>query len=630
MKQAAYTVDLETKSIESRPYYPPVPVGVAVRDLLGNKKYYAFGHTEGNNCSVGTAREVVKDIYRSGMPVVFHNNSFDTDVIETHWGLSPPSTVEDTLYLSFLQNPHEETLALKPLAEVYLDMPPEESDRVKDWVLSNIPEAKRKPSSWGEHMWKCPPSILGPYAIGDVDRTYRLWDKIRPEIADRGMLPAYRRELALTPITLEMERSGVRVDMDRLKECLHVFEKMDKDLVRRICKRLRISPGDMDNPDVKKRFNVDSGAQLAKALIASNKLDSIIKTPTGKVSTKVENLKATCNDKRLLDLLAIHSVIKKYTSSFIIPWIEQAELTHGRVLPRFNQVRNKTDEGGGGARSGRMSSYDPNFQNVAGNVEDSKNKDTLLLMQLWAKDQHGYDFIGLRDFIIPDEDSVLITVDYNQQELRLLAHFERGVLMKAYRDNPKLDVHDFCRVLVGKILGIDIPRKAIKVTVFGLIYGMGLDKLAHGMGLDKNTAKKVRDGILQAVPGIKGLIDELKDLERRGKPLTTWGGREYFCEEPKYLRNKHTGEEFWMSFEYKMLNYLIQPSAADVTKQGMINVFQQVPDARIALQVHDELVCMAPSAAHGRRIADAMCDMEFNVPMLADPKVSDFSWARAK
>lgn len=627
MNQAAYTVDLETKSIESRPYYPPVPVGVAVRDLLGNKTYYAFGHTEGNNCDVGKAQAVVKDIYRSGMPVIFHNNSFDTDVIETHWGLSPPSTVEDTLYLAFLQNPHEKELALKPLAEIYLDMPPAELDLVKDWVLSNVPAAKKKPSSWGEHMWKCPPKILGPYAIGDVDRTYKLWKKIKPEITERGMLPAYQRELSLTPITLEMERSGVRVDMDRLKDCLGTFEKMDKDLVRRICKRLRISKHDMDNPDVKKRFNVDSGPQLAKALIAADKLESIIRTPTGKVSTKVENLRSGCSDKRLLDLLAVHSVIKKYTSSFIIPWIEQGELTDGRVLPRFNQTRQ--DEGGG-ARSGRMSSYDPNFQNVAGNVEESKNKDTLLLMQSWARDQFGYEFIGLRDFIIPDEDSVLITVDYNQQELRLLAHFERGILMKAYRDNPKLDVHDFCRVLVGKILGIDIPRKAIKVTVFGLIYGMGLDKLAHGMGLDKNTAKNVRDGILKAIPGIKDLVDELKSLERRGKPLRTWGGREYYCEEPKYLKNKQTGEEFWMSFEYKMLNYLIQPSAADVTKQGMINVKRDVPRARIALQVHDELVCMAPKASYGRQIADAMCDINLNVPMLADPKVSDFSWARAK
>ena len=161
--------------------------------------------------------------------------------------------------------------------------------------------------------------------------------------------------------------------------------------------------------------------------------------------------------------------------------------------------------------------------------------------------------------------------------------------------------------------------------MFGILYGMGLDKLAARLEVDRDTARTIRKAIYKVIPGIEKLQESLSDLADHDEPLKTWGGREYFCEEPRY--NKEEGR--WVSFEYKMLNYKIQPSAADVTKQGMINVREQVPRARIAIQVHDELVCMAPSRKYGPRIAQAMCDMKLRVPLLADPKYSTTSWARA-
>jgi DNA polymerase I-like protein with 3'-5' exonuclease and polymerase domains len=118
----------------------------------------------------------------------------------------------------------------------------------------------------------------------------------------------------------------------------------------------------------------------------------------------------------------------------------------------------------------------------------------------------------------------------------------------------------------------------------------------------------------------------LEKLARKGSPLITWGGRQYYCEEPRFVDRFNK----WMSFEYKMLNYLIQPSAADVTKQGMLNVREELPNVRIAIQVHDELVCMAPNRSYGPRISQAMCDMKFNIPMLAEAKYSTSSWARAE
>ncbi len=623
LKDAA-TVDFETLKIENRPNYPPRPVGAAIRMPSGKKEYLAWGHPTGNNCSLATARQKLKDAYDCSR-VIFHNGSFDLDVGHTHFNLKPRKRWDDTLYLAFLKNPYEETTALKPLSEKYLGMPPDEQDRLKEWILANVPEAKRKKKDWGEHICKAPGDLVGEYAIGDVDRTYRIAEKFLPEIVRRGMLDAYRRELAVTPITLEMERSGIRVDVKRIKEAEHVFTRLDEQLVRKICKKLRVGAPPFYGTKGKGVFNVDSGQQLAEAMVQAGKFDSVIKTPSGQVSTKVENLRKTCNDPELLKLLSLHSVAKKYLTSFIIPWHEMATIADGRLLPRFHQVRDRGENGGNGARSGRYSSSDPNLQQVSGNVEDSANRETLELFQKVLREEFGYEFIGMRDFFLPDEGMEMACIDYNQQELRIFAHFENDLLAAAYRENPMLDVHTYCQQLVHKATGKLYERKAIKTVVFGILYGMGIGKLAPRLGLSEKEAREVKNGIMKAIPGIQRLMNRLKLLAAEDKPLRTWGGREYYCEEPRYVK-KHRQV---MSFEYKMLNYQIQPSAADCTKQGMIQVWDRVPQVRIALQVHDELVCMIPHRKYGQRIVDAMCDVEMNVPMVAEPKYSTTTWARA-
>jgi DNA polymerase I len=622
-----HVVDFETSKIESRPAYPPRPAGVAIREPGGRKKYYAFNHASGNTHSVAEARSALAEAYSNEKGVVFHNGPFDMDVGEVHLGLAPPKKFHETLFLAFLNDPYESDLGLKPLAEKHLGDPADERDRLRDWILENLKTdqgRKIAKTKWGEYIAQAPGKLVAPYARGDVDKTYRLFEHMKPVIKERGMWPAYKRELECVPVIMEMERGGVRVDRKRLCKAKAVFMKMDMDVVARIAKKLRVNPADLQTDDNKKGFNINSGAQLADALIRAGKMDSVVKTATGKVSTKIVNLEACCNDKELIKLLAVHSVCEKYIGTFMEPWIEQSRTSGGRILPHFNQTRGRSADGGGGARSGRLSSSNPNMQQVSANVDESKNKEVLQLMQKWLRDDYQYDFIGLRDYIIPDEGCVLIAIDYNQQELRLLAHFENGVLRDAYLKNPRLDVHEFCRQLVYKTNGVLYERKQIKTVVFGIIYGMGLGKLADGMEVDTATAKAIRAGILDAVPGISNIQRGLDRLARKDLPLITLGGRQYFCEEPRYDRV----HKRWMSFEYKMLNYKIQPSAADYTKQGMVNVWRNVPQVRIALQVHDELVVMAKHRKYGPRVAAAMCDVELGVPMLADPKYSDYSWAR--
>jgi DNA polymerase-1 len=620
----ASIVDFETKGIESRPEYPPVPVGAAIKLPGQRREYYAWGHPTKNNCDIETGRRKLLEAY-DAKATIFHHSAFDLDVGAVHLALPTPRRVEDTLYLSFLHNPYERDLALKPLGTKYLGIKPDAQDRLKEWVIEKIPAAKKKPSSWGDHMWNAPGDLMGEYATDDLRITGGIYKKFGAYVTSHDMRDAYERELACTEISMDMERSGVRVDRKRLAKCREAFLEMEHDVVRRIAKKLRVNPKDLKSDTNKKGFNINSGPQLADALVRAGKLDTIVKTKSGKqISTRMAHLEEGCNDKELVKLLGVRSVTQKYMTSFIDPWLEKSK-HGGRIQPNFNQVRGY-DEGGGGARSGRFSSSDPNLQNVPANPAESKNAETLLFLEKLLRDDYGFRFRGLRDFIIPDEGQVMICVDYSQQELRILAHFEQGVLMRAYLKNPKLDIHEYVRQLILEKTGMDFPRKAIKITVFGIIYGMGLGKLADDLDCSRKTAKEIKAGLFKAVPGIPKLMEQLEDLANHDEPLKTWGGREYFCEEPKYNRD----EGRWMSFEYKMLNYKIQPSAADCTKQGMINVRKQLGhDVRIAIQVHDELVCMAPSKKFGPRIVKAMCDVDFRVPMLAEAKYSTISWARA-
>lgn len=171
-----HAVDFETAGIDSRPLYPPVPVGVAIYGPT-IKKYFAWGHPSENNCTVKQATAQLKELYRM-YPVVFHHAEFDLDVGCTHLKLPYPAEWHDTLYMAFLNNPHDASLSLKSLADKYLDMPPDEQTALKNWILKNVPNTheKKDPKKdpllfWAANICKAPGGLVGKYAIGDGVRT---------------------------------------------------------------------------------------------------------------------------------------------------------------------------------------------------------------------------------------------------------------------------------------------------------------------------------------------------------------------------------------------------------------------------------------------------------------------------
>lgn len=610
-------VDFETKGIERRPDFPPMPVGVAV--MYGNrKKYMAWGHPVENNCTKADAVKVLRELYRD-YHVVFHNSAFDIEVGSVHLGLPFPQSFGDSLFLAFLHDPRDESLSLKPLADKYLDMPPDEQTALKDWILENVPEAKQKPSTWGAYISEAPGKLVGKYAIGDVVRTRKIHDLFLKYIQDNGMEESYQRELRLVPIVMKMEQGGIRAHTKRLRDARNRMEKAREEMHKKIKRKLKVSVNDTE-------FNLGSNVQLADAMERAGKISHWIKTEKGNRSTSRENLEKVCTDKQLLQLLSMSGVLDTYLGTFANPWLASAERNNGYIYPRFNQVRS-TDEYGGkakGTRTGRFSSSEPNFQNVPADVEESMNRDTLLALQKFLKETVELNFIGMRDYLIPDDGCVFIGRDYSQQEIRILAHYEDGALLQAYLRDPKLDVHTFAQELIHAKTGVKYPRKYIKVTGFGIIYGMGAGKLAGQLGISIEEARKLKSAYLSAMPDVRKLDKELKKTGKRDEPIYTWGGRMYFCEEPTFIKGR------LQTWEYKLLNLLIQGSAADNTKEAMINVAENC-ESRIVLQVHDELLNCAKKGSEKREMKlmkEAMEDVQFDIPMLTEGKKSAVSWGR--
>lgn len=625
MKMHHHVVDFETEGIENRPEYPPVPVGVAIQThsgLVKDRTYLAWGHPTENNCTREQARQRLLAIWRE--PLLFHNAAFDVEVAMKHLGLPFPDHWDDSQIMAYLFDPRQRSVALKDLADSHLNMPPDEQERLRDWIVENYmkPRKLRKYSQWGKYIAKAPGKLVGVYAVGDVVRTMKLANFFWPTIRETEMLDAYQREKRVIEIKLSMEHPGIRV-APKLKRDRRKWQAAADDVGGRIRRKLR-APRD---------FNPNSNPQLADLLVKRNKLTKVVKTAKGNVSTARAVLEENCNDAELLRLLEFQSVLNNYLGTFLDKWLESYDKNDGLIFPTYNTIRGADEYGkkGFGTRTGRLSSSNPNFQAVPADVEGSKHEVILLELQKYLRD-FGLDFVGLRDYIIPRTGHVFLARDYSQQELRILAHFEDDQLLKRYLADSNLDIHQFITDLIHERVHILYPRKFIKIVVFSIIYGKGLAGLANELSVEEEEAGRVRAALLDAVPGVKDLQRDLNDICRRGLPIYTWGGRRYYPEDDIYEENEH-GEIRVRRLWYKMLNLLIQGSAADATKQGMIQVHERCDPRyfQLLVQVHDELLAEVPKRNWRRQnklMTEAMEDLDFDVPMITEGKIGARSWGR--
>jgi DNA polymerase I-like protein with 3'-5' exonuclease and polymerase domains len=654
-------IDFETHAIEGRPKYPPEPVSVAIH-RNGKSEWYAWGHPTKNNCARSTAGKVLGEIWKGNAPLLFHNSKFDLDVITTHFGFRMPQwdRVHDTLYILFLLFPYAPDFKLKPSSERLLGMKPEERDAIRDWLVAQkIIASNAGEDSVGANVSKAPADIVGRYAIGDVVRTLKLFEKFYPQL-DREMRGAYDRERRLMPILLENERLGMRFDVERAERDVPLFEAAMARAEDWLRKKLKAKGLDFEK-------DRDVGEALAKSGIVTD----FVMTKSGQRSVAKKNMgRDKFNDLEVFRVLGYRNRLQTVLSLNLRPWLAMAQGSGGQIFTSWSQTRREKD---GGATTGRIACS--RFMNVSKDYYD-KNDGYEHPLSIEVP-----ELPLVRRYLLPDKGQSFGHVDYSQQEFRIVAHYAGGAIEEEYRKNPRIDYHKMMQARIEQAFGLKLERRAAKIINFGILYGMGRGLLAAQLGVSVVEAGELLAAVRKAAPDIMSMNDELMegaslerrlseatkrndrernsikefkrgmkadrlakevaDLKRRDAklkiwdeetaqlaaaleaqgghdlPIRTWGGRLYHCEPPRWV-DKY---DRLMTFEYKLLNYLVQGSAADCTKEAIIRYHEMDREARMLVTVHDEINISCPKGSERqeiRKLQDAMESIEFDVPMLTD------------
>lgn len=573
-------IDYETEPAGNRPHHnPPKPVGVSIYEIGKEPTYYAWGHPTGNNITLPKIKMVLKSLYKRTVPI-FHNGKFDLEVGEKWLDLPLvlPNGWHDTMLLAFLYNPRFPNMKLKPLADLLLDMPPEERDELQEWIFANIPGAKKAKTKWYEHICNAPAALVGKYAIGDVVRTYKLFQLFIQYVLEK-MPEQYEIEKRVVIKAIEMEREGITIDVKQLKPDL---EQAKTQLNKHQMSLIKLV-GDI---------NYNSPKQIIEAFDKKKLVKKWQYTEKGNPKTGIDSLIEVCSNKQVVHHLDMFSKYTKIIGTYMQPWLDSALENNGKFFPWFNTIKGDNDKG---TYTGRFSS---NFQQVPRKpLEDYK------------------ELPFLRNYIVPDRTThILYNRDFSQQELRILAHFEDGPLLEAYLADPRIDIHDKIKTLIESNQGIITERTLVKICNFLMVYGGGVDALAKNAKIPEEKASNIMKAHRAALPGVAELKAELRRLARLDKTFKTAGGRIYTFED---------------GFEYVALNTLIQGSAADHTKRALLNIDDMLkdkyPNARLMLTVHDEFMITGPKNKKLMKdFKEAMeYDKLFDVPMLSDGKIGD-------
>lgn len=619
------SLDFETHKIRPRPEYPPPAVGVALQAFgrfdAAEPVYLRWGHPTGNNASEGDVRRLLLGLWEDPrVQIVNHNASFDMSVAYERLDLPelPWHRVHDTSFLLFLDDPHAQKLSLKESAERLLGEAPDEQDMLHEWIYRHrkellakygrpgekITRAKSGENSPGGWIAYAPGDLVEPYAKGDVTRTTSIFQLLYPRIRSKGMEAAYDRERRLLPILMENERVGIRVDVPGLLQDVPRYEAA----LAQVEDQMRTYLGAPD-------LSFDNDRDIADALSSAGAVheDAWVLTPTGLLSVSKDNLPPEAFvDPLMASAFGYRNRLVTALKMFMRPWLEKGRVNEGFINPRWNQVLGSR----GGARTGRPSMVDPNLLNVSKDFEGRSDGYT-------HPEPLGLPRLPLvREYMLPDEEELWVHRDFSGQEVRIFAHFEQGELADAYRKDPRLDPHDWLKGEIAAVTGRELERTRVKNVTFARLYGGGAGAVhAQARTSSLAEAREIMAFHDQALPGRRILSEEIQRIIRRGEAVRTWGGRLYHVEPPKKIKGK------MRTFEYKLINYLVQGSAADATKEA-ICLWHEGGGAsngtRFLLTVYDEINLSSPRGVVGESMAflrEIMDGLDLSVPMRSDGKV---------
>ncbi len=495
-------------------------------------------------------------------------------------GWPVPSRWEDTMLMSYVINPGLPSHSLGNVAR----------DRLKQDIVSRKDVQKTAPLFAVEH--EIGSSDLAPYQqyLGEKsDVTMALREILEPELErDPALADIYHRiEMPLTPVLARMEERGIRVDADLLRKMSATMGAQIADLEKKIYAEAGME------------FNINSPVQLGHILFEKLNYPVVKKTKTKQYSTSQDVLEELASHGFPIPRLILeHRELHKLKSTYVDA-LPQLVAKDGRVHTSFNQAV---------AATGRLSSSDPNLQNIPIRTEQGRL---------------------IRKAFVADDGFLLLSADYSQVELRILAHMTQDEsLIETFRRGA--DIH---RATASKIFNISEDqvtpdqRRAMKTINFGVLYGMSAFRLSNELNIPTAQAKDFIDAYFSRYPKIQQYLDRtLEEARTTGKVTTLFGRVRYI---PEIHNRSFTVRG---NAERMAINAPIQGTAADLLKLAMIALDKRLasesPQARMLLTVHDEIVIEAPEKTSAGVAGIVKETMETIYP-LAVPLAVDARWGRS-
>jgi len=465
------------------------------------------------------------------------NIKYDMTVL-SNYGVEVQGPMFDTMIAHYVLQP-ELRHNMDYLAEIYL--------HYQTIHIEELIGAKGKNQG---NMRDLPPESVYLYACEDADITLQLKEVLEKELKENGAEQLfYDIEMPLVPVLAYMEKNGVCVDTEALKETSRHFTARMKQIEEEVHQMAGME------------FNISSPKQVGEVLFERMRLtEKAKKTKTGQYVTSEEVLEGMRNRHQIVGKILDYRGLKKLLSTYIDALPQLINPKTGKIHTSFNQTVTAT---------GRLSSSNPNLQNIPIRNEDGKE---------------------IRKAFIPEEGCEFFSADYSQIELRIMAHLSGDKnMIEAFREGD--DIHASTAAKVYKI-GLDEvtreQRSKAKTANFGIIYGISVFGLAERMNVSRSEAKELIEGYFQTYPQIKEYMDKSIERAREKGYIETIFGRKRFLPDI----NSHNAVVRGYA-ERNAINAPIQGSAADIIKVAMVNIYRRFKDecirSKMILQVHDEL-----------------------------------------
>ena len=624
-------IDLETKdpSLKSRGSGALIGegeiVGIAVA-VEGWSGYYSFGHLEQNHFDEVSVMSWIKDVCALPATKLFHNAMYDVCWLKAY-GVNINGHIVDTMVMAALVDENKFSYSLNSVSYEWLG-------EVKDETALKEAAAKAGVDPKAE-MWKLPDMFVGAYAEKDAELTLKLFKKLSVEIKKQNLTNIFNLETQLFPALIDMKIKGVRVDVEKAHKLKQQLASQEEKLLLEIKKETNLEPQIWAARSIAKVFDK---LGLPYARTAASKAPSFTKNFLQEHKNPIVNKISKAREINKAHTTFIDTIIKYQYK--------------GRIHADINPIRGE----GGGTVTGRFSYSNPNLQQIP-----ARNK------QLGPM---------IRSLFIPESGHKWGCFDYSQQEPRLVVHYAASSQKLRNEEEVKKIVNEFNNNEVDFHQTVadmaDISRTQAKTINLGLFYGMGKAKLQAELGLStKDEAEKLFNKYHDRVPFVKDLMNNtskdgaalgyIRTLLGRKCRFDKWELNEYNpgvfsppmteaeareasivkqktkeIEKQKYKLDlgeiteseilKSIRPNIKRAFTYKALNKLIQGSAADMTKQAMLNLYREgiVPH----IQIHDELDISVESDKQAKKIIEIMEEaVTLKIPNKVDYESGD-NWGQ--